>query len=184
MQVETSKKRSVAYAVIIIALIVISGFLAGFTLNLQNQMQNISNKVELLNTETKSLQTTIENMQKRIIDIQSGVPNNVTLPVQGIGGRLSNGLDFSTLYQNARESVVQIVAGDSTGSGWVYDSTHLVTNFHVIQSTNDVEIIMYDGTTLSGKVVGKDQYSDLAVILATSPQGIVLKPLRDRKSVV
>ena len=178
MQTETSKKRPVAYAVIIITLMVISGFLAGLTLNLQSQIQNISSKVESLNIETKSLQTVIENMQKKIIDIQNGVPINITLPAQSLpDGKLSNGLDFSNLYQNVRESVVQIVAGDATGSGWVYDNTHIVTNFHVIQLTNDVEIILYDGITLSGKVVGKDQYSDLAVISVTLPQGIRLKPL-------
>ncbi len=177
MQTENSKKRPVAYAIIIVTLLVISGFLAGFTLNLQNQMQNISGKVDSLNIETKSLQTVIENMQRKIIDIQNGVPNNLTLPPPQPLGKLSNGLDFSNLYQNVRESVVQVVAGDATGSGWVYDNTHIVTNFHVIESANDVEIILYDGTTLSGKVVGKDQYSDLSVILTTLPSGIRLKPL-------
>ncbi len=177
MQAETSKKRPVVYAIMIITLMVISGFLAGFTLNLQNQIQNISSKVDSLTIETKSLRTVIENIQKKIIDIRDAVPNNVTLPAQPLNGKLSNGLDFSDLYQNVRESVVQIIAGDATGSGWVDDSTHIVTNFHVIQSTNDVEIILYDGTTLSGKVAGKDQYSDLAVISVTLPQGIRLKSL-------
>jgi len=180
MQAEKiSKKRPISYIVTIIALIVVSGFLTGLTLNLQNQMQNFSNKVDLLNVETKSLQTVVENMQKKIVDIQIGAANNnITLPAQPLlDGKLSNGLDFSNLYQNVRESVVQIVAGDATGSGWVYDNTHVVTNFHVIESTNDVEIVLYDGTTLSGKVVGKDQYSDLAVISVTLPQGIRLKPL-------
>jgi len=180
MQAEKiSKKRPISYIVTIITLIVVSGFLTGFTLNLQNQIQNFSNKVDLLNVETKSLQTVVENMQKKIVDIQNGAANNnITLPAQPLSdGKLSSGLDFSNLYQNVRESVVQIVAGDATGSGWVYDNTHVVTNFHVIESTNDVEIVLYDGTTLSGKVVGKDQYSDLAVISVTLPQGIRLRPL-------
>ncbi len=180
MQAEKiSKKRPISYIVTIITLIVVSGFLTGFTLNLQNQMQNFSNKVDFLNVETKSLQTVVENMQKKIVDIQNGAANNnITLPAQPLSdGKLSNGLDFSNLYQNVRESVVQIVAGDATGSGWVYDNTHVVTNFHVIESTNDVEIVLYDGATLRGKIVGKDQYSDLAVISVTLPQGIRLRPL-------
>jgi S1-C subfamily serine protease len=176
MGAETSKKKPIAH-IIIITLMVISGFLAGVSFNLQNQMQNLSNKVESLNIETKNLQIVIENMQKKIVDIQNLAPN-ISLPAQSLpSARLSNGLDFSNLYEHVRESVVQVIVGNGGGSGFVYNSTHIVTNFHVVESVTDTEIILHDGTALNGKVVGKDQYSDLAVISVVLPEGIRLKPL-------
>ncbi|MBM3897622.1 MAG: PDZ domain-containing protein [Thaumarchaeota archaeon] len=177
METEISKKKPIVYTVTIITLIAISGFLAGFTLNLNNQIQNLSNEVKSLSIETKSLQTIIENIQKKIVDIQNIAPN-LSLPAQSLPDRrLSDGLDFSILYQSVKESVVQVVVGNGGGSGFVYNSTHIVTNYHVVQSITDVEIILHDGESLNGKVVGKDQYSDLAVISITLPEGIRLKPL-------
>ncbi|MBI2127032.1 MAG: trypsin-like peptidase domain-containing protein [Thaumarchaeota archaeon] len=96
---------------------------------------------------------------------------------QGNGKALTTA-DLSDLYDRVKGSVVQIRAGDAGGSGWVYDNeNHVVTNFHVVQGTENVEVILEDGTMLRGKVVGTDQYSDLAVILVTTTQSVKLKPL-------
>lgn len=55
----------------------------------------------------------------------------------------------------------------STGAGWVYDSTgHIITNAHVVQSAKVVSIEFSNGRVVSGKVVGIDPYTDIAVIQA------------------
>ncbi len=55
----------------------------------------------------------------------------------------------------------------STGAGWVYDTSgHIVTNAHVVQSTEDVSIEFSTGKVVSGKVIGIDPYTDIAVIQA------------------
>ena len=54
------------------------------------------------------------------------------------------------------------------GSGVIYkiegDSAYIVTNNHVIEDAKKVEVIMADGTTVDGELVGADAATDLAVI--------------------
>jgi S1-C subfamily serine protease len=53
------------------------------------------------------------------------------------------------------------------GTGFVYDkSGHVITNYHVIAggSENDIRVTFIDGTIYRARIVGTDQYSDLAVL--------------------
>jgi serine protease Do len=51
------------------------------------------------------------------------------------------------------------------GSGFVWDKEgHIVTNNHVVESANKIEVTFYDGTTVPAELVGADPDSDLAVI--------------------
>lgn len=56
----------------------------------------------------------------------------------------------------------------SEGSGVVYkidgDKAYIVTNNHVIQGQDAVEVILNDGTKAKAEVLGSDTYSDLAVL--------------------
>ena len=53
----------------------------------------------------------------------------------------------------------------SLGSGFVIDpSGVIVTNNHVIDGANEVEVIFTDGTKLKAEVVGKDPKVDIAVL--------------------
>ena len=54
------------------------------------------------------------------------------------------------------------------GSGFVYDKIgHIITNYHVISDPNNVEVRFVDGDSYSAKVIGKDPYSDIAVLQIT-----------------
>jgi serine protease Do len=51
------------------------------------------------------------------------------------------------------------------GSGFVYDSRgHILTNNHVVENADKVEVTFFDGTTAEAKVVGTDKATDVAVI--------------------
>jgi S1-C subfamily serine protease len=99
------------------------------------------------------------------------------------------------LYERVNPSVVNIVvtmksSEDATGgqnqdlfpaqgqgSGFVYDAQgHIVTNDHVIEQADKVEVTFYDGTTIKAKVVGADPDSDLAVI-KVEVDGASLRPV-------
>ena len=55
----------------------------------------------------------------------------------------------------------------ASGSGFVLDKEgHIVTNYHVVDGADKVEVTFLDGTTVRAKVVGTDPSSDLAVIQA------------------
>jgi 2-alkenal reductase len=66
----------------------------------------------------------------------------------------------------------------STGSGFVWDlEGHLVTNNHVVEGAQEVQITFSDGTVSIAEVVGTDPDSDLAV-LKIDPTGYHLAPVR------
>jgi serine protease Do len=51
------------------------------------------------------------------------------------------------------------------GSGFVWDKLgHIVTNNHVVNGADKIEVTFYDGVTTEAQVVGTDPDSDLAVI--------------------
>ncbi|MFQ5592920.1 MAG: S1C family serine protease [Anaerolineae bacterium] len=79
-----------------------------------------------------------------------------------------------------RESIVTVVsvldgAGDQDGgetkvlgSGIVLDRDgHIVTNEHVVRDAASLRVILPDGEETTGKSVGKDELTDLAVVEAT-----------------
>ncbi len=81
---------------------------------------------------------------------------------------------LSELFKNVEKSVVQVSSDDETtellgsrlGSGFIYDTNgHVITNNHVTAGGKDLHITFSDGTIYTGKVVGSDPHSDLALIL-------------------
>jgi 2-alkenal reductase len=79
------------------------------------------------------------------------------------------------LYDSVSPGVVAIQvytgAGDGLGSGFVYDKKgHIITNYHVIENATDLEIGFPSGYKTTGKVIGTDKDSDIAVIKADAPE--------------
>lgn len=65
-----------------------------------------------------------------------------------------------------------------TGSGFVWDQAgHLVTNYHVVESANELQVTFSDGLVAIAELVGYDVSSDLAV-LRIDPEGYTLLPVR------
>jgi serine protease Do len=52
----------------------------------------------------------------------------------------------------------------SLGSGFIIDDSHVVTNNHVIQDADEIEVILQDDTRLKAELVGRDQKTDIAVL--------------------
>ena len=79
---------------------------------------------------------------------------------------------LENIYQRANPAVVNIdVAGGTnltefgSGSGFVIDMDgHIVTNNHVVEGADEIDVTFADGTVAVAKVIGRDTYSDLAVI--------------------
>ncbi|MDX6805563.1 Do family serine endopeptidase [Terrihabitans rhizophilus] len=64
------------------------------------------------------------------------------------------------------------------GSGFVIDASGtIVTNFHVVDGADRVEVAFNDGTKLAAEVVGRDKETDIAV-LKVKPVAGPLKPAR------
>ncbi len=105
-----------------------------------------------------------------LVDSSSNVTTNTVQITR------NNTLTLTDLFIETQQSVVQVSGtasddnpsfGISLGSGFVYDNSgHIITNYHVIAGSdpNDISITFIDGTVYRARVVGTDQYSDLAVL--------------------
>ena len=64
------------------------------------------------------------------------------------------------------------------GSGFVYDNLgHIITNAHVVESASKATVTFLDGTQYDAEVVGKDKFTDIAVI-KVSEKPRLLHPLQ------
>jgi S1-C subfamily serine protease len=64
----------------------------------------------------------------------------------------------------------EVVPQEGTGSGFIYDQAgHIITNYHVIEGAEELDVTLADGTMVPAQVVGADAYNDLAVIKIDVP---------------
>ena len=70
---------------------------------------------------------------------------------------------------------------DSSGSGFILDSRgHILTNHHVVQGAQRLEVSLADGSKWTAKVVGADPQTDLAVLqIKAPPEALTVLPLGD-----
>jgi len=72
----------------------------------------------------------------------------------------------------------------SLGSGFVIDSSgYVVTNNHVIEGADDIEVIFPDGRKLKARLVGTDTKTDLSVLKVESKTPLKAVPFGDSKKI-
>jgi S1-C subfamily serine protease len=97
------------------------------------------------------------------------------------------------IWQRLSPSVVRIdttttrgpYRGAGTGSGFVVDPAgYIMTNRHVIEGATSIKVKFVDGTVLDGKVVGSDQYKDVAIVkVDPGTRTLIAAPLGDSSKV-
>ena len=99
------------------------------------------------------------------------------VPSTSTGVATTTAEDIADLYARVRPSVVRIV-GQSTrgssalGSGVVLDKQgHILTNYHVVQGFDQLDVTFADGAAVRASVVGADPGNDLAVLKVDAPAG-------------
>ncbi|MFN0197176.1 MAG: S1C family serine protease [Planctomycetaceae bacterium] len=78
--------------------------------------------------------------------------------------------------KTTKEDVVFLIDVESagTGSGSVIDkSGHIVTNYHVVENAQQVQVTLFDGKSYDATFVGADPINDIAVIKITAPQDVL-----------
>lgn len=109
----------------------------------------------------------VEPQSRLQLQTATPVPDTVLNQIEAFDQLLIN------LYDRVNPSVVNIevsgrVGGGSFsggGSGFVLDMEgHIATNSHVVQDAQEIYVTFFDGYVAPATVVGRDDYSDLAVI--------------------
>ena len=151
------KNRWKFISIALLALLLIQ--LGAFSYIVLESQQTVSE----LQQEQDSLLSAITSLQSQLDRLQGSPP-----------GQPSTGLTPAQIYDSASGSVVLITAKWQTrtglepfasGSGFIYDQEgHIITNHHVVEDADALDVTFIDGTTVGAEVVGIDPYSDLAVI--------------------
>lgn len=104
-----------------------------------------------------------EKVQKAVVSVinykknASSSLNNIYSQMFGVDG-----------HQEESSSNKNELSIYSEGSGVIYKksggSAYVVTNNHVIEGADRIEIMLSDGTKMVGQLIGSDTYSDLAVV--------------------
>ncbi len=86
---------------------------------------------------------------------------------------VSKSLSLIEIFEKSEPGVVRVnvqrgeseeIAG-GVGSGFVFDKKgHIITNSHVVKDANKVVVTFLDGRSYNAKIIGTDQYTDIAVI--------------------
>ena len=97
-----------------------------------------------------------------VLDIQKSPDSVENIPQEG-------GLSLQQIYQKNISSVVSIACvsplGSSTGTGVILSAEgYIVTNCHVVEDAQTIEVLLTDQRVLPATIVGTDAISDLAVL--------------------
>jgi S1-C subfamily serine protease len=95
------------------------------------------------------------------------------------------------VYDHVNKSVVNVttkttntvmilvdVSSEGSGSGSVLDKEgHILTNYHVVEDAQKIDVMLFDGNSYEGRPVGADPINDIAVIKVDAPRD-ALFPIR------
>jgi len=161
---ESATKASASMFILLFVAGLLIGGLLLFYVNYQ-QVNNLSKQVAELQTSVSILQGS-----------QNTTIQNITI--------MQNNTSLVSLYDNVRDSVVLIQGetndGGVQGSGFVYNfagRTVVITNYHVVEGTNSLSVTFSNGKGYSATVLGKDPYSDLAVVTVNGAPSTEFKPV-------
>ena len=123
---------------------------------------------------------------------QPSPAHTIPVPVISLGVPITEG-DLPSLYTNVNPGIVTIWAyadvgaphdemmPTGQGSGFVIDTQgHIVTNQHVVEGANDIEVDLPTGIKAWATLLGTDPDSDLAVLKVDIPDDFLVPlPLGD-----
>ena len=141
-----------------------------------------------------------------LIVILNAIFNNVKKNDRMNDNNDADAQKYTTTMKNANNAVKSVVtvenetskdsslpkdkaSQDEVGSGVVYkksgDTLYIVTNAHVVGDKENQKITFSNNKSVVGKVLGKDKWSDLAVVKATSSDSSVKEiPIGDSNNLV
>lgn len=133
---------------------------------------NLRSDYTTIQTQYTGLQTQLHEAQQEIqlLNQQLQIAEYINL---------THNLPIPQIFQLLNESIVLIqtkiysgfeLVDHAQGSGFVYDKNgHIITNDHVVQDADEITVTFTTGNREKATLLGRDPYSDIAVIKVTLP---------------
>ena len=149
--------------------------IVGFVINdLKNTILEQRREISSLNDQIMQMQSSLSALKEKIQNVQPQ----------------SSALSYSEIYEKIKDSVVVVKGkvvrhtffgeeyGEVQGSGFIYNYSGtiiVITNNHVVEEAINLTVSFLSGDTYPAKIIGRDPYSDLAVLSTDAPAS-KLKP--------
>jgi S1-C subfamily serine protease len=96
-------------------------------------------------------------------------PTGATTAVENLLAQPATDLEVFQIAEKAKWSITQLrvttADGSANGSGVLFRSDgHVLTNWHLVDGAQAVAVVMANGVEHSGRVVGSDRDTDIAVV--------------------
>ena len=153
-------------SVLVITLLAFSFFKAPNQLNTGYTQEDTTTETAALTDYENSIINAVNKTKDGVVSVgnMQAVNMQAINPFEAIYGSQSDN-QYGIELPGAEEDNLQMV---SQGSGVIYkidgETAYIVTNHHVVDGAQALEIRLTDGTTVEGTLVGSDELSDLAVI--------------------
>jgi S1-C subfamily serine protease len=189
-------KRNLRYillsALLVLSLTLVSCSIFTWPSRLVDEVEGLATRVAPEAVKTVVVEREVPVEVTRVVEVEKEVL--VTpVPVPSTAGSQLDDIETQILievYRKVSPSVVYVVnltevellaegefIPEIWGSGFIWDDQgHIITNAHVVEGADEVQVTMYDDLTLPAQVVGVDPDSDLAVV-KIDPQGLELRPV-------
>ncbi len=165
--------------VLIVILIAQLGLFSYVMIDFQRTISELQDKQDSIHADLASLNISVESLGSYLNYLNELQGSSVSQP--------SIGITPVQIYDLSQDSVVlitvkwQTLSGlepISSGSGFIYDRAgHIITNNHVVEDADAIDVTFSDGTTVHAELVGADPYIDLAVIKVDGGPSDLLHPL-------
>lgn len=136
---------------------ILGGLIVWLLMNSAFQKENVKSVVGNETTGNNNLKS-----ERVSVDINTDVTNIV--------GQMADTVVGITNLQTVRDywSASKTTQETGSGSGVIYKKedgkAYIVTNHHVVENAEGLEITFDDGTKVDGRLVGSDMWTDLAVV--------------------
>jgi len=132
--------------------------------------------------ETSSTGNVDEQGQVQVSEVQVDVSSGITEAVETVDQAVVSVINMQEVDlsgwgfggMQAEEEYEESYQQAGTGSGVVYkvdgDTAYVVTNNHVVEGSDAIEIMLKDGTQVEAQLIGADVWTDLAVLSVPADQ--------------
>lgn len=95
-----------------------------------------------------------------IVKTESKIQKVVKVNEEGISSGIDNIYDAVVVVENYKKGKLSGI-----GSGFIYaEDGYIMTNHHVIESSDEIKVTLTSGESLEAKVLGSDELADIAVL--------------------